>query len=217
MNISNLHLEILDNERKELLNKLLPFTQHFVLSGGTGLALQLGHRLSFDFDFFSQIEISSSLLEILSKNIQIKTVSVNSTDELTFFDENMIKTTFLYYPFPPLFPAISIENGLLIAPMKEIAVQKAYTVGRRGEYRDYFDIYTILEKKSMDLREIIELSEKKYKNIFNSKLFLQQLVYFDDLHSYEIIPVSNSPIPTVEEVKTSLQKHLSGYLAYITK
>jgi hypothetical protein len=31
----------------------MPFHQNFVLYGGTGLALQLGHRGSEDFDFFS--------------------------------------------------------------------------------------------------------------------------------------------------------------------
>ena len=53
-NISNLHLDILDKERQSLLHKLLPFTKAFVLGGGTALALQLCHRESYDFDFFSQ-------------------------------------------------------------------------------------------------------------------------------------------------------------------
>ena len=29
-----------------------PFTERFYLGGGTALALQLGHRKSFDLDFF---------------------------------------------------------------------------------------------------------------------------------------------------------------------
>ncbi len=51
-NISNLHLELLDNKRQELLEQLIPLTEGFVLGVGTALALQLAHRKSFDFDFF---------------------------------------------------------------------------------------------------------------------------------------------------------------------
>lgn len=52
-NISNIHLELLDKARQEVLQKLIPVTANFVLGGGTALTLQLAHRKSFDFDFFS--------------------------------------------------------------------------------------------------------------------------------------------------------------------
>lgn len=37
--------------------------QDFYLSGGTGLALQIGHRESQDLDFFSEKDFNSELLQ----------------------------------------------------------------------------------------------------------------------------------------------------------
>jgi hypothetical protein len=48
-----LHWDILDEKRKSILPLLKRVSeQGFYLAGGTGLALQLGHRDSIDFDFF---------------------------------------------------------------------------------------------------------------------------------------------------------------------
>lgn len=47
-----LHWEILDEKRKSILPLLKNFSEDgFYLVAGTGLALQLGHRDSEDFDF----------------------------------------------------------------------------------------------------------------------------------------------------------------------
>lgn len=142
-NISSLHLDILDDTRKDLLGTLFPFAKEFVLGGKTALALQLNHRKSYDFDFFSSSEIKKTLLKRISQIVSIENVSINSIDELTFFTKNNIKVTFLHYPFPDRYPIESFNTGLQIFSVQDIAIKKAYTIGRRGEYRDYFDIYTI--------------------------------------------------------------------------
>ena len=95
--------------------------------------------------------------------------------------------------------------------IKDIAVQKAYTIGRRGEYRDYFDLYTILKLGFYDLTKIIETAKKVYGSVFEEKIFLQQLVYFDDLLNFDIIPDSTEKLPTKEEVKRFLEKLVSDY------
>jgi len=48
-----LKLSILDKKRRDLLPLSKEFKDKFFLVGGTALALQLGHRTSDDFDFFS--------------------------------------------------------------------------------------------------------------------------------------------------------------------
>src|ERR1035437_8364995 len=51
-NFMELHWNILDKKRKSILPLLKNFSKEgFYLAGGTGLALQLGHRDSIDFDF----------------------------------------------------------------------------------------------------------------------------------------------------------------------
>ena len=57
-----LHYEILDDTRRTLLPRLIPLKTRFYLAGGTGLALQIGHRESVDFDFFSRDEFAPDAL-----------------------------------------------------------------------------------------------------------------------------------------------------------
>ncbi len=47
------HLEILPSAQRVLWQELVETPPHFVLYGGTAMALRLGHRQSQDFDFFS--------------------------------------------------------------------------------------------------------------------------------------------------------------------
>ncbi len=211
-NISNIHLDLLDNKRQELLQQLSPFLKDFVLGGGTALALQLAHRKSFDFDFFSLSEIPRQLLEKLSQTIDIENIAVDTPDELTFFTKDGIKITFLYYPFKSLFEHIETESGLRLFSIKEIALQKAYTIGRRGEYRDYFDLYTILKNEHINLPELIDGAKKIYGSVFDEKIFLQQLVYFGDITNFEIIPASQTPLPKLEEVKHYFEELVKTYL-----
>lgn len=210
-NISKLHQELLDKKRQETLKRLEPFVSDFVLGGGTALALQLVHRKSFDFDFFSSSQIPKNLLEKLSKVFQVENIAVDTLDELTFFTDG-IKITFLYYPFKPLFKHIQTAGGLKLFPVKEIALQKAYTIGRRGEYRDYFDLFTILKQKHTSLKEIINGAKQIYSGAFDEKLFLEQLVYFGDLRSFEVIPIFQSPLPAPDEIKHYFETLVKTYI-----
>lgn len=48
------YLDILDPERQKVFKLLKHFSRTFVLAGGTAIMLQIGHRLSYDFDCFSE-------------------------------------------------------------------------------------------------------------------------------------------------------------------
>lgn len=181
-----MHPEVLSDKGREIFPALKNF-KDFYLAGGTGLSLQIGHRISIDFDLFSSKEIPKSLLDKARKVFSGKSVipSVNNTDELTVFIDD-IKVTFLKYPFPVLFNLVDYK-GVKLLNLKEIAVTKAYTIGRRGSYKDYIDLYFVIKENYSSLNEIIEIAEKKYKEEFNSRLFLEQLIYFEDIEDIEII------------------------------
>lgn len=180
--------------RPEALNeegkKLFPFFSKFsdfYLAGGTALALQIGHRISVDFDFFSQNEIPRSLLDELKKTFsQYRiTISVNNPEELTVF-LNEIKITFVKYPFLVIKPFVEYERLKLLS-IEEIGATKAYVIGRRGDFKDYIDLYYILSEGHSSLDEIINLAEIKYQNEFNSRLFLEQLVYLEDVEESQLL------------------------------
>ena len=61
-----MHPEALTDEGKAIFPKLGRFGE-FYLAGGTALALQIGHRVSVDFDLFCEGDISKDLLPKLKK------------------------------------------------------------------------------------------------------------------------------------------------------
>lgn len=177
------------------------------------MAFHLNHRKSFDFDFFSLSKVSKKLLEKLSQAITtIDNIAVDSSDELTFFDKEGIKITFLYYPFGHYYPIETFNQNLSIFSVQELSIQKAYTIGRRGEYRDYFDLYTILQQDYTTIDNIIIVAKKVYKGAFDEKIFLQQLVYFDDLLNFDISPINDAPLPSPDQIKHYLEEQVKNYL-----
>jgi hypothetical protein len=179
-----MHQEVLTNEGAALLPVLSRFSG-FYLAGGTALALQIGHRLSVDFDLFRDEPITPSLFPRVERAFPFPaTPLVNNSDELTVV-LNGVKLTFLNYPFPVLDP-FEIYEGLPLLSVREIAATKAYTIGRRGSYKDYVDLYFVLAEGHTTLPEIIANAERKFGEGFNARLFLEQLVYLGDVQDTEI-------------------------------
>lgn len=181
-----MHQGVIDVKRQKIFTYLTNF-KDFYLAGGTALALQIAHRISIDFDLFSEKEIPKNLL-IKAKRVfagEKIAVSVNNRDELTIFVNN-IKITFLKYPFPVLRKLVSYQ-GISLLSVQEIAATKTYVIGRRGSYRDYIDLYFIFKEQHVSLEETLRLAEKKYKNEFNSRLFLEQLLYLEDVGDEKIM------------------------------
>ena len=121
---------------------------------------------------------------------------INNPDELTAFI-GQVKITFLSYPFPIVEPFV-LADRLPMLPVKEIGATKAYTIGRRGTYKDYVDLYFIIAEKHASLQEIITLAEQKFGREFNSRLFTEQLLFMDDVRNHKIdflkVPVTPAGI-----------------------
>lgn len=181
-----MHLEALKPENKKIFPKLSQF-KNFYLAGGTSLALQIGHRISVDFDFFSKKEIDHKLFDKVKKVFSTSTIkpAINNSGELTVFIDG-IKVTFLHYPFGIILKPIKYQN-INFLQIKEIAASKAHTIGRRGTFKDYVDLYFTISKKYCTLEEIIKLANKKYADEFNDRLFLEQLIYLEDIRDTNII------------------------------
>lgn len=213
-NISKIYLNILDQKRQEVLSKLQPILADFVLGGGTALALQIKHRQSFDFDFFTLKPIEKNLLEKVSQLgfSNIETI-FDTENELSLIIDRTIKITFLLYPFSKIFDRVFSGQNMRIFSLSGLAAQKAYTIGRRGVWRDYYDVFSLLNNHYFTLKEVVELATQEYGDIFNSKLFLSQLVYFHDIHDFEIEPIeSGLTIKSSDEVKSFLEEEVKNYL-----
>ena len=180
-----MYYDILDKHRKKILPLLKHFKNDFYLAGGTGLALQIGHRDSIDFDFFSNNGFDTSQLFSKIKTIfnefQILKIQ-EEKNTLTILIDNKIKISFFSYDYKLLRSTIS-EIDLCIASIGDIACMKLSAIISRATNKDYFDLYFILQKIS--LKTLLQMCKEKFIDI-DTNLILKSLVYFDDINTEPI-------------------------------
>lgn len=99
-----------------------------------------------------------------------------------------VHVTFLAFPFDLKYRLLR-ESGIHIANIRDIALQKAYAIGRRARTRDYIDLAYILEDGAITLEELISDAQSVFRingdPVFSPRLFLQQLTYTEDLADRE--------------------------------
>ena len=73
-----IYYDIVDDKRRAILPYFLLFkNKGFYLAGGTGLALQIGHRDSVDFDFFHHESFNTqSLIQEINSTQQKKVICI---------------------------------------------------------------------------------------------------------------------------------------------
>jgi len=212
--MSKIHLEIFDKQRTETFKKLKVFGETCYLAGGTALALQIGHRHSFDFDLFIPNQINNSLLKKVREIFGKVRFSINTVDQITFVTKENISVTFLAYWFPLLKEKIT-TTSVPMASLFDIIADKAQTIGRRAVWRDYADIFYILNKNIASIQEIITLAHKKFGGEFVPEQFLEQLVYYDDVEIVDIDWIEQKYSPN--EIKTFFKKKVQDYVETIKK
>lgn len=203
--MSALHYRLLDKPRRIIFEKLVPFKKEATLAGGTALLLQIGHRLSFDFDLFLSREIKRADLLKLKRIFNIKEIRLNTSEQLNIITKENILVTLVYYPYRPLFKLIPTASVPLFS-VKDIASDKAHTIGRRTAWRDYVDMFFILKNDYINISEIIKLASRKFGVEFNPRLFLEQLSYFNDLETAKISFIKEKY--SAEEIKEFLIKQV---------
>lgn len=185
--MSKIYTEILDKERLAIFQKLGQVEKAAFLTGGTALALQIKHRKSIDFDLAINKPIRKELLHKANSVFTGYNLSVllDNPNELTFLLNENVKITFLHYPFPNLHPLIKTEY-VNLSSLSDLASTKAQTIGRRGEWKDYVDIYFLLAKVGLDIGQILKEAVLRFGGEFSEKLFWEQLVYWDDISDFAI-------------------------------
>lgn len=181
-----MHENALTPTAKKLFPSIVRFKK-FYLVGGTALALQIGHRLSVDFDIFTHsTSLSSSLLQIIKRVYKnhLIIMTYRTSEQINLLIDG-VKFTFFAYSYPLINPCIHYR-GVPMASLMEIAAMKAHAIGNRLAYKDYVDWYFLLADKKMVLSKIIHYAEKKFGRDFNSRLFLGQLVSFQDVPEQRI-------------------------------
>ena len=208
--MTDLHLDILDDARKNIFFKLEAFKKA-TLGGGTALALQIGHRRSFDFDLFFPEPIPFSLYATVQKVLGESPIKLlESSDQLTVKLAAGVEMTFLHYWFKPVYPVL-LTNTVPLFDFRDIATDKAFTIGRRNVWRDYIDLFFLLHGEYLTLSQLITDAQKRFGNEFSPKLFLQQLSFTGDIKDFT---VAFTKEPYSPEVVT---KYLAGEVKKYTE
>lgn len=153
------------------------FLKPFYLSGGTALALHLGHRESEDLDFFTTETFDPQHLQSeIQKVGQLESVEIAEGTLNTFLDT--VKLQFLHYPYPLLESTIDWE-GFSLSSVLDVACTKIITISMRGSKKDFVDLFFLLREYS--LQELFEKVDQKYQGVkYNRTHLAKSLIYFED-------------------------------------
>lgn len=140
------------------------------LTGGTALAaFYLNHRESEDLDFFSEIEIEPLAVETFLRSRKKELGFVKFEFQKSFnrnlyfleYEDGALKTEFTYFPFPRLEPGKQ-EGHLHIDSLRDIAVNKTFTISQQTRSRDFIDLYCILHREKWRLGELVRDARLKF-------------------------------------------------------
>src|SRR5260370_7388369 len=171
--MSALKLEILPQAQRRLWNELKNTPQEFVLYGGTALALQLGHRTSEDFDFFSNRPFLPDVLR--------KTIGYLQDAEMRQFEENTL-TAIINRDGPVKVsffgglklnrvqdPDVMPDNGIKVASLLDIAATNLATIQHQPPARDNHDVLALAGARG-SLSEMLAAAEAVYGSTFKGSL-----------------------------------------------
>ncbi len=187
-----------DTLRAIKLVAAIPVIGDGYLAGGTALALQIGHRISVDLDFFT------------SKKFEPKTLDTQLKQYPEFVHEGVgwgtvwgklgeTKFSYFYYDYPLLFDTQDFL-GIRLADKRDIAAMKVVAIGDRGTKRDFVDLWFLAQEYSVD--KVLEFYDQKYHKL-ESNLYhiIRSLSWFEEADREKEMPQMLKPVDW-EEVKT---------------
>ncbi|MBI3913150.1 MAG: nucleotidyl transferase AbiEii/AbiGii toxin family protein [Chloroflexi bacterium] len=178
-----IHTRVLSASGKRTFAVLraLPQVKDFYLAGGTALALQLGHRTSVDFDFFSPTnpvleEWRTAIIAALTLKEKVEIQSQNDGTLLLRLDG--VPMSFFRYPYPFIASPIVLDR-VQLASVLDIGLMKMAAIIGRGRKRDFVDLYFIT--RDIPLADLFERSAEKFPNVRDFSIqAARALVYFAD-------------------------------------
>lgn len=162
--------------------KLRAIPKHFILYGGTAIALRLGHRQSIDFDFFSHEHFQPQSLQEELEFLKDGVIEESKINTLTKrIGEPPVKISFfggLTFGHTAE-PEECLDNGLAVASLLDLAALKMAVIQQRAEKKDYLDIEALL-KAGVKLSEALSAAQALYPKEFAPVPTLKALCYFKD-------------------------------------
>ena len=168
------------------------------LAGGTALALQAGHRVSVDLDFFST-EATFSEAELtarIPKEAWVETLLKSGT---VYGELKGAKVSFIAYPFFVPHKPFHQIGSVRMLDIDDIAVMKIVAISQRGRKRDFIDLYWYVQHHA-PLIEVVKKLKAQYPSVAHDyHHILKSLTFFEDAEN-------DPPARLVEDVSWSTVK-----------
>jgi hypothetical protein len=169
---------VIDQPIRSVLPTLSQYIVSFYLGGGTGLALQIGHRKSEDLDFFTSQSFDDNLPSCEIAGFQTIQQYRGTIHGLL----NGVRLSFLYYPVPLIKEPIHWE-GIKIASIPDLIGEKFKTVSQRGAKKDFCDLYAVLNS-GISIRQGCQYFKQRFRDTgIQFYSILKGLTYFEDAES----------------------------------
>lgn len=151
----------------------------YFLVGGTALALQLDTRLSEDLDFMNWKLQKKQKQEVdwVAIEKELKTIGIIEARDIWDFNHVEFVVSgvkFSFYTsgkYSPVTSPVYLKHNLKLADVEAIGAMKMEVMLRRSNFRDYYDIYSILQQ-GINFKKLVDLSLSYSGHILTSKNLL---------------------------------------------
>ncbi len=202
-----LHTEVLEPDTLDILKAVLTTDafDSFCLVGGTALALQFGHRLSEDLDFFTPNIFDKELVKFELQ--EIGNWQLDSENRIGLRGKlNGIKMDFVTYRYPVLQP-FTVIDGVRMLSLADISAMKLSAITNRGAKKDFYDVYYIV--KEFGFVQLCDWYKQKFDTA-NLFMLLKSLTYFDDAEKSQT-PALLTQTVSWKSVKQTLLDEVNNY------
>ncbi len=162
-------------------------------------------------DYFSEATIKIERLQYTGPLVQPNFLKV----EIDFFQNVILPTKTLLYK-----NVWGLEFDISVMDIREICAEKIRAMSDRARYRDFYDLYLILDTHNIDLAEVVELINRKeirrsitkssidknWKIVLTQKAKEMQQIYYSRQVSDADIEKMIRSLPLVE-IRLSKQEH----------
>ena len=126
----------------------------YILCGGTALAIQIGHRESEDLDFMMwrisktekpEVNWNAIERELKEKIGEIENFNMLGFDQVEFVVRGVKFSFFVSDNLSPVTAPTEYLGNIRLADIESIMAMKMEVMLRRMKFRDYYDIYCMLQ------------------------------------------------------------------------
>ena len=127
----------------------------YILCGGTALAIQIGHRKSEDLDFMMwrisktekpEVNWNAIERELKEKIGEIENFNMLGFDQVEFVVKGVKFSFFVSDNLSPVTAPTEYLGNIRLADIESIMAMKMEVMLRRMKFRDYYDIYCMLQE-----------------------------------------------------------------------